>query len=87
MTVVPVGHARHWPQDATASSRASQPLAAIPSQSAKSAAHVTIAHVPDAHEVVAALGSAHATPQPPQFALVLSRVSQPAAVVQSPYPV
>ncbi len=67
----------------------SQPLAGLPSQSAKPALHAPIAQVPDAH-VAAALAKRHTTPQPPQFEASAPRTlsSQPSAAVplQSPKP-
>jgi hypothetical protein len=66
----------------------SQPLAALPSQSAKPAAHDATTHRPPAQALVA-LARAQRVPQAPQLAaLVLSEVSQPLAALpsQSPKP-
>jgi hypothetical protein len=56
----------------------SQPVAGSPSQSPRPASHASTAHVPVSH-VSVAKGSAHVTPQAPQCASVLTRVSQPSS--------
>jgi hypothetical protein len=64
----------------------SQPLAAIPSQLAKPIAQLATAHTPATHEGVA-LASAHARPQPPQCATVVSVfTSQPLIGLASQFP-
>jgi len=66
----------------------SQPLAALPSQSAKPVAQAASVQAP-ALQVVVALGNTQARPHPPQWvALVVVSVSQPFAAVpsQSPKP-
>ena len=61
-------HARsHAPQVPGALSEASQPLAGLPSQSAKPALH-TMPHAPAAHVAVALARAGHALPQRPQWA-------------------
>jgi len=54
----------------------SQPLVLLPSQLPKFASHAPSVHVPVEHDSLA-LAKLHVTPQPPQFAKVLSAVSQP----------
>jgi hypothetical protein len=64
----------------------SQPLAGLPSQSAKPAAQAVTAHAP-AVQVAVALARLHARPQPPQFCrLVRTSVSQPFAAIASQSP-
>jgi hypothetical protein len=66
----------------------SQPLAGLPSQSAKSVLHAPTAHAPLTHTAVA-LGRVHAPPQRPQCATLVRRsTSQPLAGLpsQSPKP-
>ena len=58
----------------------SQPLAALPSQSAQPARQPAIAQVPVA-QVPMALAGLHFAPQPPQLVLVFVGVSQPVAGV------
>ncbi len=79
-----VPHAPQW-LVVTASST-SQPLAASPSQSAKPASQVKV-HAPIAQALLAWARAGHATPQPPQW-LVLVRVStsQPLAAMPSQSP-
>jgi hypothetical protein len=77
----PVAHARpHAPQWAVlVRVSVSQPLAALPSQSANPARHDAIVHVPPAHAAVA-LGRLHARPHIPQLvAVVRVSTSQPFA--------
>lgn len=76
------------PHAAAVSSRVSQPSVSSPSQSPKPASH-EIAHAESTHVGLDAGRSAHATPQPPQFAGSLAtRASQPFASMpsQSPNP-
>jgi hypothetical protein len=68
------------PQLAVLRKLVSQPVASIPSQSSKPAAHVVISHVvPPAQLVVAVLASAvlQLLPHAPQFCTVVMSVSQP----------
>ena len=60
----------------------SQPLGSIASQFAKPALQLMIAQLP-VEQVADAFAREHATPQPPQFVVVVIEVSQPAAAVQS----
>jgi hypothetical protein len=79
-------HAPQWVEELAVFT--SQPLAALPSQSAKPAAHDATTHRPPAQALVA-LARAQRVPQAPQLvALVLSEVSQPLAALpsQSPKP-
>jgi hypothetical protein len=64
------------PQYPTVLSRVSQPLDAEPSQLPHPLLQAPITQLPVAHEPVA-LAGAQATPQAPQFVLVLSDASQP----------
>jgi hypothetical protein len=78
----------HVPQLLTFVCRlASQPLPARPSQLPKPPLHDSTLQVPELHEELA-FERLHATPQPPQFALVFSCVSQPlvSSLSQLPQP-
>lgn len=72
----------HPPQWVLVLVACSQPLAWLPSQSAKPELHAVIAQLPVAQET-AALGRVQATLHPPQLAVVRSDVSQPLAIVPS----
>lgn len=64
----------------------SQPLSALPSQSANPAAQLATAHAP-ARQLAVVLGNEHARPHAPQFAAsVASDASQPLAALRSQSP-
>jgi hypothetical protein len=90
----PAAHARgeaaveHAPQlPLSLCTLVSQPLDAIPSQSAKPAAHAPMAHVPLIH-IAVAFAKEHRIPQPPQLFASAPRtsVSQPLAAIPSQLP-
>lgn len=73
------------PQLARLLSEVSQPFGSTPSQFAKPALQPRMPQVPPGH-VDIAFGREHITPQPPQFAVLLSGVSQPFPSVPSQLP-
>ncbi len=75
----------HPPQFVTVSSGVSQPLAMFPSQLPKPVLHIPNVHTP-AGQVALARVNAQVVPQPLQFVVVLSAVSQPLVVLPSQFP-
>lgn len=75
----------HPPQSVVVVSERSQPLDRRPSQLPQPGLQVAMAQVP-VLQVVEALAAVHVTPQPPQWAVELSGVSQPLASTVSQLP-
>lgn len=76
----------HMPQCDVVSSRVSQPLAAVLSQSPKPALQVPTPQVPLTHAAVPFGTAAQVLPQAPQFDVVPRLASQPFAAVRSQSP-